>query len=50
MSLHIYRDRYERKLKTDTPGRTQHPRTRLEDEPVLLDTLEILKANNWKLP
>jgi hypothetical protein len=50
MSLHIYRDRYERKPKVNISGRIQHPRVRLEDEPVLLDTLEILKANDWKLP
>jgi hypothetical protein len=50
MFLHIYRDKYERKPKINTSGRVQHPRVRLEDEPVLLDVLDILKANDWKLP
>ena len=50
MSLHIYRDRYERKPKVNSSGRIQHPRARLEDEPVLLDALDLLKANDWKLP
>jgi hypothetical protein len=50
MSLHIYRDKYERKPKIDKSRGMQHPRTRLEDEIVLLDVMEILKANDWKLP
>jgi hypothetical protein len=50
MSVHIYRDKYERKPKINTSGKVQHPRLRLEDGPVLLDVRDKLKANNWKLP
>ncbi|PMD45894.1 hypothetical protein L207DRAFT_450068 [Hyaloscypha variabilis F] len=50
MSQHIYRDKYERKAKIVPPWLMQHPRTRLEDEIVLLDVMEILKANDGKLP
>ena len=50
MSQHIYRDKYERKPKINTTGGRQHPRVRLEDDIVILDVMEILKADDWKLP
>jgi len=50
MSLHIYRDTYERKPKIETSDRAQCLRVRLEDEPHLLDIIDLMNANGGKLP
>lgn len=49
-SLHIYRDTYERKPKIRTSDRAQCLRVRLEDEPVLLDVIDLMRVNGGKLP
>lgn len=50
MSLHITEMLGSGKERSTLLGGVPHPRVRQEDEPVLLDILDILKANDWKLP
>ncbi|KAH8676526.1 hypothetical protein BGZ60DRAFT_402789 [Tricladium varicosporioides] len=45
MSLHIFRDKYERKPKVNTSRKTQQPKLRMEDDPFTLSIVERYNAN-----
>ena len=50
MSLHIFRDKWERKPLITNFERVQHPRRRLEDDPEMMDVMQRLKEGKSALP